>query len=101
MFKVWTFDGRIKFTMVKDKDATTGIARFLYSVDCILDSNEEILLRAAAQKAAYDAKTKGKRTKKPVKQTGKKPLTRQDSKGPAPAVTAAINSYKNIMIHPC
>lgn len=99
VFKIWTFDGKIKFTMVKDKDATTGIAKFVYNVECILDSNEEILVKAAAQKAAYDAKNKGKGAKKPVKQTGKKPLTRQDSalNGPAPAVSAArnANNYSN------
>ncbi len=48
------------------------------------------------KKAAYDSKNKGKGAKKPVKQTGKKPLTRQDSalNGPAPAVSAPRNSNK-------
>ncbi len=36
------------------------IAIFVYSVECILDSNEEVLVKAAAQKVAYDAKNKGK-----------------------------------------
>ena len=94
VFKVWTIDGRIKFTMVKDKDAATGIAKFIYSVECVLDSIEEILVKAAAQKADFDAKNKGKGAKKPVKQTGKKPSTRQNStllKGPSPAVLTARN----------